>query len=299
MSDPSNNGPEPATRVLLAGAGGQLGIALRSRAPDGMELLSLDRRTLDISESASVMTAAADFRPHWIINAAAYTAVDKAESERATAFSVNADGAENLARAAESVGARMVQISTDYVFDGRQSRPYLPDDAVNPVNVYGESKLAGETAVRRILGNEALILRTAWVYASRGRNFLVTMLRLMQEREELRVVEDQVGTPTHADDLADAILDAIQRSGTGTHHWTDAGVASWYDFAVAIQRLGAAAGLDVADCRIVPIPGTEYPTPAQRPPFTVLDKTSFRTLLDRHGLHWQSTLETAIARYRP
>lgn len=282
------------TRILLTGAAGQVGVALRQQAPDNIQLLSLDRQALDIRDISAVTKTVHEFRPDWIINAAAYTAVDRAEGEYETAFAINRDGAANLARAAESTGTRMVQISTDYVFDGRQGRPYRPDDTPNPLNVYGESKLAGEVAAREHLGDRAIVLRTAWVYAPHGKNFLVTMLRLMSERQELRVVDDQIGSPTHAVSLAQAILTAMAKKLSGTFHWTDAGTASWYDFAVAIQRAAVTAGLDVADCSIYPIPTAEYPTPATRPTFTVLDKTSTRAQLGYYGQHWQEWLASSI-----
>ncbi|ACL73423.1 dTDP-4-dehydrorhamnose reductase [Thioalkalivibrio sulfidiphilus HL-EbGr7] len=279
------------TRVLLSGAAGQVGVALRDLMPEGVELLALERSTLDISDADRVTETVAHFRPHWVINAAAYTAVDKAEHEPDLAFAINRDGAANLARAAQSVRARMVHISTDYVFDGRKSCPYTPDDLPNPINVYGESKLAGEIATRDILGDNLLILRTAWVYAPHGRNFLTTMLRLLQERDELRVVEDQVGTPTHAASLAEVILRSISQDLTGTYHWTDAGVASWYDFAIAIQEMAISTGLDVATCRVSPIPTRDYPTPASRPAYTVLDKSAIRERLGHHGTHWRARME--------
>lgn len=274
------------TRVLLVGAEGQVGVALRQSMPESVELLALNRSSLDITDKRSVRRLVGGFVPDWVINAAAYTAVDKAESEPGVAFTVNRDAAANLADAAAQVRARMVQISTDYVFDGTQARPYQPGDTVNPLNVYGESKLGGEIAVTEILGDRALILRTAWVYSSRGRNFLATMLRLMRERNELTVVEDQVGTPTSAHSLAGAILKAIAHKVTGTHHWTDAGVASWYDFASEIAELAYRSGFTNGVCRIVPVPTSEYPTPARRPASSLLDKESMRKAIGETGVHW-------------
>jgi len=283
-------------RVLIAGAGGQLGIALQKQMPADVELFALDRNGLNITDASSVTRIVTRLRPDWIINAAAYTDVDKAEAEAALAMSINRDGASNLARAAESINARMVQISTDYVFDGCQTRPYRPDDPVNPVNVYGESKLAGENATREILGERLLILRTAWVYSPHGRNFLTTMLRLIRERDELCVVEDQIGTPSSALRLADAILTGIAKDITGIHHWTDAGVTSWYDFACAIQELAGLSGFVFNPCHIVPIPTSEYPTPARRPAYSVLDKSTFRKAAEIEGLQWRQALQQEISR---
>jgi dTDP-4-dehydrorhamnose reductase len=281
-------------RILLTGAGGQVGICLQQQMPKDVALLALDRKALDITDREAVTEAVAGFKPDWIINAAAYTAVDKAESEPELAFAINRDGAAHLAQAAADLNARMVQISTDYVFDGNKARPYRPDDNVNPINVYGESKLAGEIVTREALDEHALILRTAWVYASHGRNFLTTMLRLMRERDELKIVEDQVGTPTSARTLAEIILIAIARKVTGTHHWTDAGVASWYDFACAIAELAKSAGLITGACRIKPISTRDYPTPARRPVFSLLDKQSLRGAIGEHGMQWRRALQQMI-----
>jgi len=285
-----------ACSILLVGAGGQVGISLQQQMPKNVNLLSLDRHKLDITDSKAVSAAISHFQPDWIINAAAYTAVDTAESEPEIAFAINRDGAANLARAAEAVNACMIQISTDYVFDGTQTRPYRPDDPVNPINVYGESKLAGEEATKKIMGHDLLILRTAWVYAPHGKNFLTTMLRLMKERNELRIVEDQIGTPTSASTLANVILRGIANNVTGTHHWTDAGIASWYDFACAIQEFAQDAELFLGECHLSPIHTSEYPTPAKRPMYSVLDKSAFRQAINMEGLQWRKALQVAISR---
>lgn len=284
------------TRILIAGANGQLGRDLIRRAGelDGLDLRALARDRLDITNATAAQRAIAEYRPDWVINAAAYTAVDRAESEPETAFAVNRDGAAHLAHAAATHGARLVQVSTDYVFDGELARPYRPDDPPNPLNVYGQSKLAGEQAVTAALGDRALILRTAWVYAAHGHNFLRSMLRLMAERDTLGVIEDQIGTPTSTLGLADTILAAVRHGITGTHHWTDAGVASWYDFAVAIQARTAALGLDTARCRIHPISWDHYPSAARRPLNSRLDKTRLRTELGRPGEPWPTALQTTL-----
>lgn len=281
-------------RILLTGSGGQLGQAFARIAAPASELLPLGREALNVSDPAAVDQTVAEFRPDWIVNAAAYTAVDQAESHADDAFAINGQGAAHLAAAAARYAARMVHVSTDYVFDGKGSRPYRPNDPTAPLNVYGRSKLAGEQAVLAALGESALVLRTSWVYAASGRNFPLTMLRLLREREELRIVEDQVGTPTSASSLARAVLAAIRNEVTGVHHWTDAGAATWYDFAVAVQDEGQRIGLVDSRCRIVPIPAREYPTPAQRPHYSLLDKTSLRMGIGTHGNPWRAELRATL-----
>lgn len=281
--------------ILLAGAGGQLGRALQAAAgARDLALHALERAALDITDARAVTDAVGRYRPAWIVNAAAYTAVDRAESEPARARAVNADGAANLARAAADAGARLLQVSTDFVFDGERARPYRPDDAPNPLNVYGASKLAGERAVREILGDDALVLRTAWVYSLEGPSFLTTMLRLLRGDDAVRVVEDQVGTPTSAASLADAVLAAIAHDLRGVHHWTDAGIASWYDFAVAIAARARAAGLLARPAAVVPIPAAEFPAEARRPAYSVLDKAATRAVLQLRSRPWTESLDATI-----
>lgn len=283
-------------RILIAGADGQVGSELKKAAPAHANLLALNRASLDIRNRSSVDAAVEDFRPHWIVNAAAYTDVDRAETDRDVAFAINCDGVANLALAAAGVGAKMVHLSTDYVFDGRSRRPYRPDDRPAPINVYGESKLAGEQAAQEALGGDVCILRTSWVYSTQGRNFLLTMLKLMSERREIKVIEDQVGTPTSAVSLSSAVYAAIEASLSGIHHWTDAGVASWYDFAMAIRDLGGARSEGIRDCRILPIRSDEYPVAAMRPSWSVLDKSLIRGALCLPSWHWRQNLEKVISR---
>lgn len=282
-------------RILLIGAAGQVGIAIQQIIPPGVQLLSLNRCSLDITDQHAVTKMVRQFRPDWVINAAAYTSVDNAESEFELAFAINKDGAANIARAVEVANARMIHISTDFVFDGNQTRPYLPDDPVNPVNVYGESKLAGEFVTQEILGNDLLILRTAWVYAPHGYNFLMTMIRLLKERDKVNVVEDQIGTPTSAYSLARTILSAVSNEVTGIHHWTDAGVASWYDFAISIETLIMKSRPTGNISVVNPIPTTKYPTAARRPVCTLLDKQSMRIAINDSGIHWRLELDKVIS----
>lgn len=285
-------------KVLVTGARGQVGAALVASAPPAIDLVATDRAQLDISDRGQVIERVGGICPHAIINAAAYTAVDQAESEPELAFRINRDGAANLAEAAQACGARLIQLSTDYVFDGRKPMPYLPDDSPNPLSVYGESKLAGECAARERAEGSALVVRTAWVYAAQGRNFVNTMRRLLSERKEVRVVCDQIGTPTHAASLAQALWRMLERDvPAGIYHWTDAGVASWYDFAVAIRTIiSPSAGSRLA--AIVPIPTHEYVTAARRPPCAVLDKTkTWRDL--GHADHWMDELNGMLEPKRP
>jgi dTDP-4-dehydrorhamnose reductase len=283
--------PPPDLIALITGADGQLGDALRATVPAGWRVRVFDSGTLDVADEAATRQVIERERPHLIINAAAYTAVDAAESEPERAAAINARGAANVASASVLAGARLFHLSTDFVFDGQQGRPYTPGDPTNPLSVYGRTKLDGEREVARIAGGKALILRTAWVYSGHRRNFVLSMLKLMRERESLRVVCDQIGTPTWARSLADALwMMADMPELGGVHHWTDAGVASWYDFAVAIQEEALAAQLLVREVPILPIPTVQYPSPAVRPHFSVLDKTATWAALGRAPHHWRVNL---------
>lgn len=273
-------------KALIVGGNGQLGKGLSHTAPAEASVVSYDIDTLDITDATAVEAAVAEIRPEIVFNAAAYTAVDKAESDEATALAVNATAVGLLAKAAQEVGARFVHVSTDFVFDGRSGIPYAPDAPTAPLGAYGRTKLAGERAA----GDGALIVRTAWVYAPNGGNFVRTMLRLMAERPEVRVVADQIGTPTYAPGLASALWTMAAKGTTGIHHYTDAGACSWYDFAVAIQEEGLAAGLLDKAVPVIPINATEYPTPARRPHYSVLDKTSTFAALGGPTPHWRENL---------
>lgn len=276
-------------KILVTGASGQLGWELARSVPPHLTLDAVDRATLDIAapgaEDAIVARA-----PAVIVNAAAYTAVDRAESEPERAHAVNADGAAAVARAARRLGARLLHVSTDFVFDGHASRPIAPDATPGPEGVYAASKLAGEQRVRDS-GADAVIVRTAWVYSAHGANFVKTMLRLMRERDSLGVVADQVGTPTWAQGLAVALWELAERPDiTGTLHWTDLGVASWYDFALAIQELALARGMLTRAVPVRPLRTEDYPTPARRPAYSVLDKTRALAELGCERRHWRVAL---------
>lgn len=283
-------------RILLTGKDGQLGRELQKSVPPGTGLIALGREELDICQRESVMEKVASVQPDVVINTAAYTAVDKAETETDLAFGVNASGAENLALTCRELNARLIHVSTDFVFDGQKSSPYTPNDPVRPLGAYGESKAAGERATQEILP-EAVIVRTAWVYAREGHNFVNTMLRLMAERDELAVVADQVGTPTWAGSLAEILYQlAADRSASGIYHCTDAGIASWYDFAVAIYEEGKEAGLLSAEqqVQIKPIATSDYSTPAARPAYSVLDKSRLANELGIELKHWRQALRQAL-----
>jgi len=282
-------------RVLVTGAEGQVGDALCASRPPGVDVVAVARRDLDITDAQAVDAAIARHRPQWIFNAAAYTAVDRAESEPERARQVNSVGPETLARATIGIDCRLLQISTDFVFAGRDPIPCATDAATGPVNVYGATKLEGEQAVARVLGARALTVRTSWVYAARGTNFVRRMLELMRTRESLGVVQDQVGAPTWARSLAACLWSlAIARDAGGVHHWCDSGVASWYDFAIAIQEEALARGLLERKIPVRPIRTDEYPTPARRPAYSVLDTRATAQLAGWTPEHWRQNLRAML-----
>jgi dTDP-4-dehydrorhamnose reductase len=281
-------------KALIVGGKGQLGRGLAATAPRGTEIVSHDIDTLDITDAGAVGALVAAETPDLILNAAAYTAVDKAEAEEDAARGVNATAVGILADAARTAGARFVHVSTDFVFDGLSGVPYAPDAAPNPLSAYGRTKLEGE----RLAGDNALIVRTAWVYAPTGGNFVRTMIRLMGQHPQVRVVADQIGTPTYAPGLAAALWAMAGDGVSGIHHYTDAGAASWYDFAVAIQEEAIAAGLLDKAVPVIPIGTADYPTPARRPHYSVLDKRSTFEALGGPTPHWRDNLRTMIAAIR-
>lgn len=281
-------------KTLIVGKNGQLARELVLRAPQGCEVTALGSGEMDIRDREAVSRVLETLQPVLVINAAAYTAVDRAESEPDQAYALNGHGVAHLAEAARSVSAKFVHISTDFVFDGRNSTPYLPNDRPNPVSVYGASKLEGERLAGAFCGPEALIIRTSWLYGVHGRNFVTTMLKLMAEREELRVVADQVGTPTWTGGLAAAIYALAGMEAFGIQHWSDAGVASWYDLAVAIQEEALALGILKRAIPVLPIRTEEYPTPARRPAYSVLDKSDTWQLLGEAAPHWRVNLRKML-----
>jgi dTDP-4-dehydrorhamnose reductase len=299
-------------RVLLTGAGGQLGQALQASAParlgdQPLELVATGRRELDLADAAACRAFVRQLQPDWVLNAGAYTAVDQAEREPALADAVNHLAPAAMAEAlAECGDGRLLQLSTDFVFGGDQGTPYPPEAAVAPLGVYGATKAAGERAVLECLqpGARAFVLRTSWVYGPVGRNFCRTMLRLHRDRaarqESLAVVADQVGCPTSTLGLASACWRLIAKASAGGPlppilHWSDAGAASWFDFALAIGELGLAAGLLPQAAEVVPITTAQYPTPAHRPGYSLLDCTASRSALGLQPLPWRTALAQVLA----
>jgi dTDP-4-dehydrorhamnose reductase len=281
-------------RVLVLGGGGQVARGVVAAAPAQHHVVARSRAELDIGDARAVARALTETAAEWVVNAAAYTAVDLAEDQPDQAMAANDTAVGVLAAAASTAGCRLLHLSTDFVFDGNSNRAYLPDDQTNPLSVYGVSKLGGE---RRVLNGPGpgIVLRTAWVYAAAGRNFALTMLRLMREKEQVSVVCDQIGTPTWAAGIAAAIWGLMEAGATGgVYHWTDLGVASWYDFAVAIQDEALARGLLSRAVPVIPISSAAYPTRARRPAFSVLDTASTRALVKVPARHWRHNLRTML-----
>jgi dTDP-4-dehydrorhamnose reductase len=280
-------------KVLIAGGAGQVGRALCAATPPGAQVAAPGRDELDIGDADAVRRAIAETQADLVINAAAYTAVDRAEGDPGEAHRINAAAVGDLAAACGASGARLVHFSTDLVFGGAQAKPYRPTDAAAPLNIYGQSKRAGEVAA--LADPRNLVVRTAWVYGAEGNNFARTMLRQMSERDAVRVVADQVGTPTHAVSLARATWTLIARGASGIHHFTDAGVASWYDFAVAVQEEALGLGLLDRAVPVVPIATGQYPAAARRPPYSVLDKAATWEALGGPARHWRAELRDMLA----
>jgi dTDP-4-dehydrorhamnose reductase len=278
-------------KVLITGKGGQLAWELEQLAPSVYEVICVGIKELDITNESLVSEFIANTKPDLVINAAAYTAVDKAEEDTETAYAVNELGTKYLANACKKINARILHVSTDFVFDGASTTPYQTNSKPNPINVYGASKLAGDIALQEILPEASVIVRTAWVYSVNGNNFVKSMLRLMQEKPQLGIIYDQVGTPTWAKGLAQWLWNIADKPEvTGTYHWTDAGIASWYDFAIAIQELCLEKGLLKEAIPVLPISTSAYPTLAKRPAFSVIDKSSAEAVSGLNTIHWRKQL---------
>ena len=274
-----------AGKILITGSKGQLGTELSKLLPDAV---LTDIAELDITDLTAVQKFVANHHIETIINCAAYTAVDKAEDNVELAKKINVLGPENLAK----TGCKIVHISTDYVFDGKGYKPYTPEDETNPISVYGKTKRAGELAVLKN-AKEAVIIRTAWLYSPYGNNFVKTMKRLGNEKESINVVADQIGTPTYAGDLAEAIvkiLPQINEQKRGVYHFTNEGICSWYDFATEIMDQSH------LPCQVNPIPSSTYPTKAQRPFYSVLDKSKTKTTFNIKIQHWKKGLAKCLER---
>lgn len=282
------------TRILLTGAEGQVGQELQQVLPMLGEVIALNRQQADLSQPETLRSLIQALKPDWIVNAAAYTAVDRAESEIELCHTINAIAPTVMAEEAQKLGARLLHISTDYVFDGTQNTPYRETDPVNPLGSYGRSKLAGEEGIQAHTDN-FLILRTAWVYGVYGKgNFVKTMLRLGQERDSLGVVSDQMGSPTWARDIAIAIGELLPTDATGIYHFTHSGVASWYDFAIAIFEEAQSRGLPLAIQQVKPLTSDQYPTPAQRPAYSVLSGQKMAIRLGKYPIHWRQALRKML-----
>ena len=284
-------------KVLVLG-GGQIARAVGAAAPNQHQVVTRARAELDIVDAKAVTRTLTEIKPDWVVNAAAFTAVDLAEEQSVQAYAVNDTAVASIVRATEQEGCRLLHLSTDFVFDGSSNRAYLTTDQTNPLSVYGASKLGGE---RRVLdgGPSGIVLRTSWVYAAEGKNFVLTMLRLMREKDQINVVCDQIGAPTWAASTAAAIWGLIdENAAAGIYHWSDLGVASWYDFAVAIQDEALAQGLLSRTIPILPIPSTAYPARARRPEFSLLDTASTRARLNVRAQHWRHNLRTMLDELR-
>lgn len=279
--------------ILLIGNNGQVGTELQNILSSDYQVIGLARPEIDLTQGHNLRQIIQEIKPEIIINAAAYTAVDKAESEAEIAHKVNAIAPQIIAVESQKLGSFLIHISTDYVFDGNSNYPYQENDITNPLSMYGQTKLAGEMAVQQAC-TDYIILRTAWVYGTYGKgNFVKTMLRVGKDRPEVRVVADQIGSPTWAHDIADTISKIIPQLTSeisGIYHYTNSGVASWYDFAIAIFEEARKLGLPVQINQVIPITTPEYPTPAKRPAYSVLACRKISQLLGTYPPHWRQKL---------
>ena len=291
------------TKILLTGITGQVGQELQQTLSTIGEVIGVDRTSIDLTQPEQIHTSIERIKPNLIVNAAAYTAVDKAESESDLAMAINATAPKAIAIAAQNIGAKVLHISTDYVFNGENHTPYLETDSTDPLGVYGKSKLLGEIGVRDNC-DRAIILRTAWVYGSRGHgNFVKTMLRLGKERTELKVVADQVGSPTWSYDIATAIAQLLSKSLKdpgikGIYHFTNSGVASWYDLAVATFAEAKQLGFPLKIERVIPITTAEFPTPTQRPAYSVLSKAKITDAVRVDPPYWRNSLQKMLVEWK-
>lgn len=283
--------------ILVTGANGQLGNEVRLLAQLHPQFIFFftDVDTLDICDKESVMAYMVSNKIDYVLNCAAYTAVDAAEDNSALCDRINRDAVANLGEAAARVGAKVIHVSTDYVFDGTSCKPYRENDQTCPVSAYGRSKLAGEEALLAVCA-DSVVIRTAWLYSPFGNNFVKTMLRLGKEKEKLTVVFDQVGTPTYAADLAAAMLSVIENAEkgsfqSGVYHYSNEGVCSWYDFTVKIHQLAG-----ITDCKVLPVGSDSYPTKARRPHYSVLDKSKIKDAYQLEIPHWEASLRICLER---
>ena len=288
-------------KILLLGSTGQVGQELLKTLQPLGEIVSLNRQQLDLTQVSQIKDNIVSIEPNIIVNASAYTAVDKAEKDEEIAMAINAVAPKVMAQAAREITAHLVHISTDYVFNGKNHTPYLEEDLTNPLGVYGKSKLLGEQGVIQNCNNYT-ILRTAWVYGAKGHgNFVKTMLRLGADREELKVVADQIGSPSWSYDIANAIANLIKPQSdlaSGIYHFTSSGVASWYDFAVAIFEEANKLGFPLKIKTVLPITTADYPTPAKRPNYSVLSKAKYIETLGVYPPHWRDSLREMLQEWQ-
>ena len=294
-------------KVLLTGASGQLGQALINTTPKGVDLITPNRNQVDLTNSQLCMSIVEEVNPDWILNCAAYTSVDKAESEPALAIATNTEAPRAFSQALLKTGGKLLHLSTDFVFNGNQGNPYRVSQPRSPLGVYGSSKAAGEVEIEKLLKgkNQAVILRTSWLMGPVGENFALTMIKLHNEQDELKVISDQVGAPTSTLTLSSTCWHLLNQSeniitSNGElpmiMHWCDGGVASWYDIAIAIGEIGNKLGLINNPAEVLPINTTDYPTPAKRPAYSLLDCTETRDILNLPTTHWRKALREVLLR---
>lgn len=284
--------------VVVFGKTGQLALSLAETQPGTIDAIYLSREDCDLLNAGAIEQSLNRLKPDYVINAAAYTAVDQAETETDVAMAINADAPAVMADWVAATNGNLIHISTDFIFDGKRTSPYLPDDEPSPLGSYGRSKLIGEQQIADNAGNNSMIIRTAWLYSEHGRNFVKTMLQLMQTREQLSVVSDQRGCPTYVEGLARTIWQVIveEKFAAGVYHWTDAGEITWYDFACEIESQALALGILESPTPISAIATTDYPTPAARPAYSVLDSSRLIALTGTQNKPWQTQLSIALER---
>lgn len=279
-------------KIVVTGANGQLGKCLQDVASNfpALQCIFLGREHCDLQQFGMVSQVLQALKPDWVINAAAYTAVDKAEQETQAADLINGEAVGHLAKVCRDIAANLIHVSTDYVFDGTATQPYVETDTVHPVGAYGKSKLIGEQLIQQLYADGAVIVRTSWVYSRHGANFVKTMLRLMKEKESIGVVNDQLGSPTYAIDLANALLNICKypKFVPGIFHYSNSGIISWYDFAVAIREI---SGLN---CKVNPITTADFPTPAKRPAWSVLNCSKIQTTYGSAIPEWKASLQQCM-----
>ena len=278
-------------KIIVIGKSGQLAWELSQLSSNQHEIICLGRSEIDLQDARGILETIQLHKAYGVINASAYTAVDTAETDIDNAYALNSNAVGNLAQVCKSLAVPFVHVSTDFVFHGDKGMPYLPDDEMRSLGVYGASKAKGEKNISEIYPENSTVIRTSWVYSTHGNNFVKTMLSLMRTKPQLGVISDQIGSPTYAKGLASVCIASLTNSVRGIHHYTDTGVASWYDFAVAIQRIGFELGLLDKLIPIKPITTVQYPTPAKRPHYSVLDKSSLANALPNLAfVHWQEQL---------